>query len=62
MSDGGKRRVAVADIGGTNARFAIAVRTGLSVTIEEPAIFSTRDCPTFAHAWSEFGSRADWPV
>lgn len=47
--------IAVADIGGTNARFAIAELDGRKVlSISEPVTLRTSHVPTFAEAWKAF--------
>jgi glucokinase len=54
MIDGNGQRVSVADIGGTNARFAIAERNGPGATIRDLMIIKTKDYPTFSDAWRAF--------
>ncbi len=47
--------IAVADIGGTNARFARACRRdGGGITLSEPVVLRTGDYSTFADAWRAF--------
>lgn len=49
------RVIAVADIGGTNARFALAEIDGRDVlSVGEPTTFETSDHPSFADAWRAF--------
>lgn len=58
------RRIAVADIGGTHARFAIAEIDGTSVvSLGEPVTLKTAEHASFELAWQEFGRRtnADLP-
>lgn len=53
------RPIAVADIGGTHARFAIAeVEGGRVVSLGEPVTLNTADHPSFQIAWQEFGRAA----
>jgi len=50
------RTVAVADIGGTHARFALAeVAHGRVVSLGEPVTLKTTDHASFQTAWQEFG-------
>lgn len=50
------RTIAVADIGGTHARFALAqVEAGRVVSLGEPVTLTTSDHATFQDAWQEFG-------
>jgi glucokinase len=50
------RTVAVADIGGTHARFALAeVEGGRVVSLGEPVTLKTADHASFQTAWHEFG-------
>lgn len=50
------RTIAVADIGGTNARFALAeIGGGRVVSLGEPATLKTGDHASFQSAWQEFG-------
>ena len=50
------RTIAVADIGGTHARFALAeVADGRVVSLGEPVTLKTADHPSFQSAWQEFG-------
>jgi glucokinase len=53
------RQVAVADVGGTHARFALAeVEGGRVVSLGEPVTLKTADHGSFQLAWEEFGRRA----
>ena len=53
------RSVAVADIGGTHARFALAeVADGRVVSLGEPFTLKTADHASFQIAWQEFGRLA----
>jgi glucokinase len=50
------RTIAVADIGGTHARFALAeVDAGRVVSLGEPVMLKTADHASFQTAWQEFG-------
>ena len=50
------RTIAVADIGGTHARFALAeVADGRVVSLGEPVTLKTADHASFQTAWQEFG-------
>lgn len=52
------RTIAVADIGGTNARFAIAhIDGGKVIDLGEPVTLGTSDYASFQTAWQEFGRR-----
>ena len=58
------RTVAVADIGGTHARFALAeVGNGRVVSLGEPVTLKTADHASFQTAWQEFGrvAKVDLP-
>lgn len=58
------RTIAVADIGGTHARFALAeVTDGHVVSLGEPVTLKTADHASFQTAWQEFGrvAGADLP-
>ncbi|MCL6698364.1 glucokinase [Sphingomonas sp. NSE70-1] len=58
-----KRTMAVADIGGTHARFALAEVEGGSVaSLGEAATFRTSDFEGLSSAWSEFGKVAGSPL
>lgn len=53
------RQVAVADVGGTHARFALAtVEGGKVVSLDEPVTLKTAEHGSFQLAWEEFGRRA----
>ena len=53
------RTIAVADIGGTHARFALAqVAEGRVVSLGEPVTLKTADHASFQIAWQEFGREA----
>ena len=53
------RQVAVADVGGTHARFALAnVEGGKVVSLGEPVTLKTAEHGSFQLAWEEFGRRA----
>jgi glucokinase len=50
------RTIAVADIGGTHARFALAeVDAGRVISLGEPVTLKTADHASFQTAWQEFG-------
>jgi len=50
------RRIAVADIGGTHARFALAnIEGGSVVSLGDPVTLKTADHASFQTAWQEFG-------
>jgi len=52
------RQVAVADIGGTHARFALAdIEDGRVVSLREPITLKTADHASFQLAWQDFGRR-----
>ena len=52
-------RIAVADIGGTHARFALAeVGEGRVVALGEPITLRTSDYASFQTAWQEFGRQS----
>ena len=52
------RRIAVADVGGTHARFALAdIDGGRVVSLGEPVKLQTADHGSFQLAWEEFGRR-----
>jgi glucokinase len=54
-----RTQVAVADIGGTHARFAIAeIENGAVVSLGEPAVLNTADFENFETAWRAFGQSA----
>ena len=53
------RQVAVADVGGTHARFALAEIDGARVvSLGEPVTLKTNEHGSFQLAWQEFGRRA----
>ena len=53
------RQVAVADVGGTHARFALAeIEGGRVVSLGEPVTLKTAEHASFQTAWEEFGRRA----
>ena len=53
------RQIAVADVGGTHARFALAdIEDGRVVTLGEPVTLKTSDHGSFQLAWQEFGRQA----
>jgi glucokinase len=52
------RQVAVADVGGTHARFALAeIHGGKVVSLGEPETLKTAEYASFQTAWEEFGRR-----
>ena len=52
------RQVAVADVGGTHARFALAgIEDGRVVSLDEPVTLKTAEFASFQTAWEEFGRR-----
>ena len=52
------RQVAVADVGGTHARFALAeIDGGRVVSLGEPVTLKTNEHGSFQLAWQEFGRR-----
>jgi glucokinase len=53
------RKIAVADVGGTHARFALAeIDGGRVVALGEPVTLKTAEHGSFQLAWQEFGRRA----
>ena len=51
--------IAVADVGGTHARFAIAEIDGKRVaSLSDPVTLKTADHASFQLAWQDFGRRA----
>ena len=53
------RKIAVADVGGTHARFALAeIDEGRVVGLGEPVTLKTSEHGSFQLAWQEFGRRA----
>lgn len=56
-------RVAAADIGGTNARFALAeIDGGKVVSLSEPMVFKTAEYTGLASAWAAFGKAISEPL
>jgi glucokinase len=54
-----RRQIAVADIGGTHARFALAViENGAVASLGAPVVLATGDFDGFEGAWAEFGRAA----
>ncbi|HEY8591424.1 MAG TPA: glucokinase [Sphingomicrobium sp.] len=52
------RRIAVSDIGGTHARFALAeIESGRVTALDEPVTLKTNEHGSFQLAWQEFGRR-----
>src|SRR5690242_14775171 len=52
------RRIAVADVGGTHARFALAeIDEGRVLSVDEPVKLHTSEHGSFQLAWQEFGRR-----
>ena len=52
------RQIAVADVGGTHARFALAdIEDGRVVSLTEPVKLQTSEHGSFQLAWEEFGRR-----
>jgi glucokinase len=57
------RRIAVADVGGTHARFALAeIDGGRVLGLGEPVTLKTSEHGSFQLAWQEFGRRIDVPL
>ena len=57
------RTIAVADIGGTHARFALAeVDHGRVVSLADPMTQNTADHPSFQLAWQDFGKWLGRPL
>ena len=55
--------IAVADVGGTNARFALAeIDGGRVVSLGEPVTLATADHSSFQMAWQDFGRRIGKPL
>jgi len=53
------RTIAVADIGGTHARFALAeIEAGRVISLGDPVTLKTADHASFQTAWQEFGRMA----
>ena len=58
-----RREIAVADIGGTNARFAIAaIEAGAVFTLSDPVRLKTDDHAGLKEAWQEFARVAGRPL
>lgn len=56
-------RIAVADIGGTNARFALVeVEGGKVVSLSDPVVLKAADHSGLASAWAAFGAAIDQPL
>ena len=54
------RRIVATDVGGTNARFALAeIYKGRVVSLDEPVTLKTSDYASFETAWEEFDRRFD---
>ena len=54
------RRIVTTDVGGTNARFALAeIDNGRVVSLNEPVTLKTADYASFETAWEEFDRRLD---
>ena len=52
------RTIAVADVGGTHARFALAeIEGGRVLALDEPVTLKTAEHASFQLAWQEFGKR-----
>jgi len=57
------RQIAVADVGGTHARFALAdIEGGRVLGLGEPVTLKTSEHGSFQLAWQEFGRRIDVPL
>jgi glucokinase len=53
-------QIAVADVGGTHARFALAeVEDGRVISLEDPVTLKTAEHASFQTAWEEFGRRRE---
>ena len=56
-------RIAVADIGGTNARFALAeVAGGKVVSLDKPVVLAAKTHSGLADAWQAFGAALAEPL
>ena len=55
-------KLAVADIGGTHARFALASVEGDGVTLSEAWTAKVADHESFTHCWRAYGSRMPSPL
>lgn len=57
------RTIAVADIGGTHARFALAeIAAGNVVSLSDPVTLKTAEHASFRTAWAEFGRQLGEPL
>ena len=56
------RTIAVADIGGTHARFAIAELRSHGVTLGAETVFKTGDYPGLRDAWQAYGRQLARPL
>lgn len=57
------RTIAVADIGGTHARFALAMlERGQVLSVTDPVTLETGEYASFRRAWEEFGRRHGAPL
>jgi glucokinase len=55
--------IVAVDLGGTNARFALAWLEGRQVSgLDEPVTLKTHDYPDFEAAWAAYGSRLGRPL
>jgi len=55
--------IAVADVGGTHARFALAdIEAGRVVTLGDPVTLKTAEHASFRTAWEDFGRHIDQPL
>ncbi|MEO7656552.1 MAG: glucokinase [Sphingomicrobium sp.] len=55
--------IAVADVGGTHARFALAeIDAGRVVSLGQPVTLKTAEHASFRTAWEEFGRQIDQPL
>jgi glucokinase len=55
-----RRQIAIADVGGTHARFALAtIENGAVVSLSEPLKLQTSEHASFQTAWEEFGRREE---
>ena len=55
--------IAVADVGGTHARFALAeIESGRVRSLGEPVTLKTAEYASFRTAWEEFGRQIDVPL
>lgn len=56
-------RIGVGDIGGTNARFALAeVAAGRVQSLDEPVVLAAKDHAGLEQAWQAFGAALDEPM